>query len=212
MNKKFKTREEWLEGAVEEMIPQFRAAGYTIPKVHVSVGWPSVRSMSSKQPRIGECWDKTASADKVAHVFISPRLDDVTGEWGVVSTLVHEIVHAVVGCKAGHGAEFRKCALAVGLEGKMTATVAGEDLMEHIKKWAKDLGEFPHAKINPLMKPTKKQSTRLIKCECEACGYVVRTTRKWLEEIGAPLCACNKKAMHFELPDEDTDEDDGGDE
>jgi hypothetical protein len=27
----------------------------------------------------------------------------------------------------------------------------------------------------------------MLKCECLACGYTVRTARKWLETAGAPL-------------------------
>jgi hypothetical protein len=51
----------------------------------------------------------------------------------------------------------------------------------------------------------------MVKCECGDCGYTVRTSRKWLEESGAPICPCNKKSMGFEIPDE-LDSDDGGDE
>lgn len=40
-----------------------------------------------------------------------------------------------------------------------------------------------------------KVGSRLIKCECSECGYVVRTTNKWLEESGAPLCPCNTQPM-----------------
>jgi hypothetical protein len=28
----------------------------------------------------------------------------------------------------------------------------------------------------------------MLKCEYLACGYTVRTARKWLETAGAPLC------------------------
>jgi hypothetical protein len=208
MNTKFKTREEWLEGAVKLMTPHFLTQGFKIPNVHVSVGWPSSRGTSAKQPAIGECWDKSAASDKIAHVFISPRLDEVCDPQGVLSVLVHEIVHATVGNKAGHGKAFRDCALKVGLEGKMTHTEAGEVLVKTLKAWSAELGKFPHGKLNPSLKPTKKQGTRLVKCQCGGCGYVLRTTRKWLEEVGAPLCACNKQPMKFESPDEDG----GGDE
>lgn len=34
----------------------------------------------------------------------------------------------------------------------------------------------------------KKQAARLIKCECEACGYVVRTAQSWIDDKGAPHC------------------------
>ena len=34
----------------------------------------------------------------------------------------------------------------------------------------------------------KKQSSRLLKAECESCGYTVRVTRKWVDQVGAPHC------------------------
>jgi hypothetical protein len=34
---------------------------------------------------------------------------------------------------------------------------------------------------------TKKQTTRMVKCQCDKCGYVVRTSRRWLT-IGRPRC------------------------
>lgn len=50
----------------------------------------------------------------------------------------------------------------------------------------------------PLSRPTStakpKQSTRMLKAICqsetdgEACGYTVRITRKWVDELGAPCC------------------------
>ena len=30
----------------------------------------------------------------------------------------------------------------------------------------------------------------MLKAECDSCGMVVRTTRKWIEEVGLPTCAC----------------------
>lgn len=33
----------------------------------------------------------------------------------------------------------------------------------------------------------KKQTTRLIKVECPACGYIIRVTRSWLL-VGVPYC------------------------
>lgn len=206
MTKKFNTREEWLEAAVGLMKPRFKSAGFSVPNIHVSVGWPSSRGVSAKRPALGECWDKSAAEDKIPHVFISPRLDDVTGEQGVVSVLVHEVVHGAVGCKCGHKGAFKKCAVTVGLEGKMTSTYAGKELMEDIKDWAKKLGEFPHGRLNPGMKPTKKQTTRLVKCECEACGYIARTTNKWIEEWGPPICPCNKTSMRYEVSDKDRED------
>ena len=73
----------------------------------------------------------------------------------------------------------------------MTATIATDSLKLKIAEWVKVLGEYPHAILGGENSGGKKQSTRLIKCECE-CGYNVRITRKWLNDLGAPICpSCN---------------------
>lgn len=41
--------------------------------------------------------------------------------------------------------------------------------------------------------------TRLVKVQCGSCAYTARTTRKWLDELGPPLCPCNHEPM--EVPD-----------
>jgi len=208
------TREQWLQAAVEKMAVFFKDKGYTVPPLQVSTGWPSRSALSKKRRRIGECWDASTTADKMAHIFISPLLaiDDMVQ--GILPTLIHEVVHAVVGCKAKHGPFFRKCALAVGLKGKMTATEAGPELQEFLGVISKSLGKFPHGVIRPGDGKAKKSDTcRMVKCECGVCGYTVRTTRKWLDEVGAPLCPCNHQPMKFEVPPElKDDSDDGGDE
>jgi hypothetical protein len=194
---KFGTREQYLLAAVDSLRPLFTRAGATIPAVHVSTGWPSSRGTSQKRKALGECWDKSASADKVAQVFISPWLSDCLNArppgndgMGVLPVLVHELVHVVIGNEAGHGPKFRKLALAVGLEGKMTSTIAGEKLIGELKALMPALGDYPHAKLDLLKRPTKKQGTRMIKCVCP-CGYTVRTTKKWLER-GTPTCPCGE--------------------
>ena len=206
---KYATREQWLEAAVSLMGPLFSKAGYKeIPKVRVSCGWPSTRGISAKRAALGECWDKSAASDAVAQVFISPRLKDPLNSYGVLPVLAHEVCHAVVGNKAKHGKVFRKCAVGIGLQGKMTSTEGGEGFLAEAKEWVKLLGEYPHAILNPNGRPTKKQTTRMIKCECEQCGYQVRTSRKWLDQAGAPLCPCNQEPMKYEVPDELKGDDD----
>ena len=36
----------------------------------------------------------------------------------------------------------------------------------------------------------KKQTTRMLKVTCAACGCIARMARQWLDEVGAPTCAC----------------------
>jgi len=178
---KHDTREAWLLAAVELLTPAFAERGATVPEVRVSCGFPQGRAKA-----IGQCW--YSAVDKVIQIFISPELADPVR---VLDVLVHELVHACLGAGKGHGKEFRALATAMGLEGKMTATVAGPALKEQLKALSKDLGTYPHAKLDRHAGP-KKQSTRMVKVQCtqEGCeggGYTVRTTRKWLE-VGMPAC------------------------
>jgi hypothetical protein len=184
-------REQWLQQAVAKCIgPMFESHGYEVPEVRVSCGFPSRSATSAKKRRIGECWTPEAAGDKRAQIFITPLLDD---HQTVLATLVHEVVHAVDENKNGHGGPFKKIATKVGLVGKMTATTAGEELQQRIEGWVKKLGAYPHAKLSAMVRV--KQTTRMIKCECEDCGYTVRSTKKWIEDMGAPLCPCNSNAM-----------------
>jgi hypothetical protein len=206
MSKNTKTkivnREHWLAQAVTELAPLFTAQGYKVPAVRVSCSWPSIKGTARKKFRIGECWDPVASEDKVSQIFISPRLSDPVERFGVLPTLAHEIAHAVVGNKEGHNKVFGKCVRSIGLEGKLTATFGGEAFLKGVAKIVTKLGAYPHAQIKPGYRPGKKQTTRLIKCECGECGYNVRVTRKWLDEVGAPLCPCNQEPMGFSIPKE----------
>jgi hypothetical protein len=200
---KYTTREAWLEAAVEITKPLFENAGYKVPKVRVACGWPSRGGLSVKKKTIGQCWDAAASTDKVHQIFISPWLINPADEYGVLPVLIHEIAHAVVGIDQKHNKVFGKCARAVGLEGKLTATVGGEELIKKCIAYVKQLGEYPHAQLDPKKSPVKKQSTRLMKCECSECGYICRTTKKWLEISGAPICPVSKHGvMSWQEPEE----------
>lgn len=184
----YQTREQWLEKAVSLSADLFKAHGYEVPRLRVTCGWPSSGGCAAKKRTIGQCWAGEASSDGLNQIFISPWLDDVAGPSGVLATLVHEVVHAVVGLEAKHGKLFRKCATAVGLEGKMTSTNANEALCREQAAWAEKLGEYPHAKLDKLKSPVKKQTTRMHKAECDECGYTVRLSQKWLDEVGSPWC------------------------
>lgn len=198
------TREQWLEAAIKKFEPLFNSAGHSqLPPIKVSVGWPVRGGLSRKRLTIGECWSEEASLDgKTFNIFISPLLDKPDDTMGVLATLLHEVVHAVVGTKAAHGPAFTKLARLVGLEGKPTSTHAGEALTEQLVSIARDLGEFPHTRIDPKKSGKKKQTTRLIKCECRECGYTIRITQKWLG-VGVPACpATNHGELHVVLPDQ----------
>lgn len=209
MTPKHETREGWLLAAIQLLTPRFEKTGSQVPPIRVATGWPSSRGLSAKRRVIGECWSGEAAKDGIPQIFISPWIDgsDLLGFNGIISTLAHEVVHAVVGHEAKHGPRFRKVALGIGLEGKMTECGFMDTKSEELKPIVEALGAFPHSKLDSLLRPKKKQTTRMIKCECMAndCGFTVRTSSKWLTEVGAPHCP-KHGAMHFDPP-----EDDGGD-
>jgi hypothetical protein len=59
--------------------------------------------------------------------------------------------------------------------------------------WAKTLEQRLIVSLKPLKNqqrtPKTLQATYLRKLECNACGYIVRTTHKWLQK-GTPSCCC----------------------
>ncbi len=197
---KFATREEWLVAAVRALDAFFVEVGETLPVVRVSVGWPGGRGR--KDSVIGQCWPGAASTDGVGQVFVSPVLDDASR---VLDVLAHELVHAVnhANGENGHGKAFGKIARAIGLEGKMTATVASEALKARLDALTGDLGAYPHAALSTAANgedAPKKQGTRMLKVECAGgSGYVVRMTRKWIEEVGTPSCPCHSEAMEVAI-------------
>ncbi len=207
-------RETWLLAAIEQMRPIFAEVGETIPAVKVSVGWPG-GSSSRKNSVIGQCWHKNAAADEIAQIFVSPVLDDASR---VLDVLAHELVHAIDENESGHKGNFARIAKGIGLEGKMTATVAGEALKARLDEIVAEIGSYPHARLvapgerpaTPIPGPgwrvpgpadgPKKQGTRMLKVVCATPEnteevYVVRMTRKWLDTLGTPLCPCHREPM-----------------
>jgi hypothetical protein len=178
------TREQWLSQATEELRALFKQHGDTIPtQVRSSCGFPSKSALASKNRRIGECWSSAASADSHAEIFISPTISDSAR---VLDILAHELIHAVHPGD-GHGKKFGKTSRAIGLEGKLTATVAGPKFTAWAEPVLARLGAYPHADLVP-SNAQKKQTTRMLKCVCSDCGYTVRVAGKWLADMGAPHC------------------------
>ena len=183
------TREQWLADRVADMKPWFTAAGLDVPSdLRVSCGWPSTGALRSSKRRVGECWSESASADQHHEIFISPVLSNPLD---VLATLVHELIHASVGCKHGHKAPFSRAAKALGLVKPWTATSPGAELAERLNALIETVPAYPHASI-AANHSRKKQSTRLLKIECPSCGYLARITQKWAD-VGMPVCPCGSE-------------------
>jgi len=192
-------REQWLCECIRRLRPDFEHVGSVLPeKIRASCSWPSKSGLANKKRRIGEAWSARNSADQSCEVFISPVLKDPLE---VSATLVHELVHCAVGVEEGHKGRFAKLAKAIGLEGKMTATHAGEALAVKLREMTGAIGPYPHAELMH-SNAQKKQSCRLLKVACD-CGCVVRMTRKWLDEVGPPTCGCGGAMVEEEGNDDD---------
>jgi hypothetical protein len=189
------TRESWLVQAVALLSAELLTPlGYKLPdKIRVSVGFPYGRRGGKGQHAIGQCWSAKASSDGFHEIFISPELDKADR---VTDVLIHELVHVVAGIEAGHRKAFRNVAVACGLEGQMTATVASSELQKRIKGWLGSLPKYPHRSLLPGKggDGPKKQGTRMRKLVCteESCGYTVRTSQKWID-VGLPVCPCGEQ-------------------
>lgn len=186
--KTYGNREQWLAKAAAHIAERvFKPAGIDLPvDFKVSCSWPGGGSASK---RFGECWPRAASAAKVNEVFISPTISSAMAALGI---LTHELAHVADDCKSGHKGAFKRHAVAVGLIGEMTATVAGPLLQPKLQKIAGDLGAYPHATLS--LAGRKKQGTRMIKVECPECSGVFRTTQKWIKQadgLRCPFCSCD---------------------
>lgn len=184
------TREAWLENCVNEFHKRvFSPVGHPLPPVKVAIGFPSAKGVSKKRRTLGQCWSREASDDGLNQIFLNPTLASAEQ---IVDVLAHELVHAVDDCKSGHKGAFWKICKAVGLTVGTPATAsAGPSLKVTIEEICRDLGPLPHATLHAIDQE-KKQSTRLLKVECPACGYTCRIAAKWIG-YGLPICPCTSR-------------------
>ena len=145
------TREQWLNHLAQLLQPHFARAGFPLPpNIRFSCGWPGA---GDRRTREGECWHTSASADRSFEIFVSPSVSDPLH---VADILIHELCHAAVGVDAGHGSLFRRCALAVGLAGKMRSTVLSPALQERHTALLADSGPYPTRNSTQRIAPPRK--------------------------------------------------------
>ncbi len=186
-----KNREAWLNRMVTRMRPLFAQAGASLPeKIRIAIGFTGGGKRSKA---VGQCWDRSASGDSSFEIFIVPQLDD---SLEIATTLAHELTHAAVGVKARHGPDFGRAAKAIGLKGPMRLTPAGDAFLAWVRPVLDELGPIPHASLTSgISTGPKTQTTRLLKVECPACGYIARVTRTWIDVAGAPICPTDRVGM-----------------
>ena len=187
-------RETWLNLMIDKAVPIFDKAGFKISdirkKLKVSCSMMIGQRKSSKFGAIGQHLPTEWNKEKNHEMLISPTLENGVQ---VVAILIHEMTHAIQRHMYGntvkaHGKEFRKIALAVGLQGKMTATTESPALKIIIENWINEIGKYPHDKIN--LNARKKQNVRNLKVECQSCEWSFRTSNKNISLMTSKKCLC----------------------
>lgn len=196
------TREEWLNAATRLLAEKyFTKPSQTLPaKLAVSCGIPagSLRA-------IGQCWDPQVSSDGTTHIFICPSIDH---PHMVLATLLHELVHAVIGVEEKHNKHFKRLARKVGLEGKLTATFVdpSSETGYYLKTISEQLGEYPHKaldKVRPKKEnPERKRITLISEKDPR---YTLSIKAILVEEFGPPKDPWGREMINKE-EDEDADD------
>jgi hypothetical protein len=193
-------REQWLYEIANALYLKFTELGYrNHPNIRIGVGYPST---GARGKAIGQCYDSCASKDKVHEIIISPKTDDSLEVAGIVA---HEMCHAYLQQEfpdenCGHGKKFKRVAVALGLTGKMTATVPGDAFKRFIAPTMKRLGVYPHGALEG-GQTRKVQGTRLLKVSCPSCQYTMRVTQKWIQEAipTCPMSVCDLFSEEMEV-------------
>src|SRR5436190_16920899 len=88
-------REVWLERAASFLLDYMVQQGLPRVAVRVSCGWPSRGGLGARAAVVGQCFPPTMCKDGIPQIFVSPRIDD---SLQVLGTLLHELLHAAIGC------------------------------------------------------------------------------------------------------------------
>lgn len=205
------SQSSWMDLAVQAINAHVMSPnGINVPRVRASVGWTMGTNVR------GQC-HVGGVADGTPAIYIRPVSRDSGDSATILDILAHEMLHAAHPSD-GHRGAFGTDARAIGLDGPLTATHAGDVLADRLSFIANViLPPIDHATISDGMptgpkrgpgRPThgprdagghyKPQTGRMLKAECHGCGMIIRTTRRWLETTGLPECACGAGAFEAE--------------
>lgn len=205
VNPQFATREDWLVAAADVLLDgTVMPAALKVnpeskrPTIRITTGFSKYSRGSAKAKVVASCFQRAASTDGVNEVFVNPEIDDPID---VLGNVVHELIHAVDDCASGHkrGGFFARTAIMAGLVGPATATKPGLELSLELTDLIEALGPFPHSRMQ-LDQVHRKQETRQLKVYCAAgCGFVARTSAKWIGrwEQANPTCPCCASTLTF---------------
>ena len=116
--------------------------------------------------------------------------------------LLHEMIHCCFPMH-GHRGGFRDMAHSIGLDGRMTATIASPELQKRIEKEVVQvLGRYPHEAVHLVPRGKRGKGSRLIKASCD-CGAIIRMSRKGVDlclegEVGYVSCPACEQPMEVD--------------
>lgn len=174
------TREQWLTKAVSALNTQ--VFDDQMPKAwSVTCG----QYFGKNANILGTCVDAEVSTNGTTSIFISPALQD---PMDVLGTLVHEMIHAVVGVQEKHGGKFKKMAieLEMSMPAKSTLPVPDTVLWTRLERLSAELGPYPHAALNPIEKP-KRVSALMTFVSPEDPEYTVSASMEKVIRLGFPV-------------------------
>jgi hypothetical protein len=183
------TREQWLSSAARWAAENLFLTPDLPATFRITCGWPHKGGTAKKKRTVGECWRPECSQAGVHEILISPYLADPVE---VLTTVVHEMVHAAVGVEHQHKKPFIETATRVGLVPPWTSTPAGFELIDKFKAYLGTVPPYPHKTLDSLLKAGKEPKEKKTQpaALCGSCGYTFRVAKKWAELGLPPQCIC----------------------
>lgn len=206
-------REAWLNKIAEMMAPRFAEVGYPLPKYRLTVGFTS----KGKTNKVGgQCWSKSCSDDDTFEIIIGIGIDQPQAIACILChELIHAAVGLEHGHKGEFARIMKVLGMKRPFTASIPGDDFIEWVQPFIdeigpiphaklnfanpapairpKAISPDAegddgqDDQPEDEI-PVSSGPKKQGTRLIKVDCEECGFLVRMSQKWIDDKGFPHC------------------------
>ena len=183
-------RVAWLERFTLHARPIFQEHGLTIPEpLLIGVG------MLDKKA-IGRTYSPVLSSIAATEITVAPVYDDTVS---VAGTLCHELIHA--SGIHGHRRDFAKAGRLLGLTGKPTSMGFDDGLPPWAAEIVSGIGDYPPGTLQHPPRE-KRQTARMLKVECEACGMIWRASRSALvgKRLTCPDADCQAPVAGPDAP------------
>ena len=138
---KYEFADQWLSEATKRLTSKFELLGLQVPKIRVLYGFSTNGYSTEKSKKYrGECLSRAWTKNNENIIFITPNTSD---EVDVLSTLAHEIAHAIDDCKSLHGKKFKDMMTKYGFLYDEGFEFPSLKLMFEFQEISQDLGKFP---------------------------------------------------------------------